>query len=158
MRRMPFVLLLLLATAPVGTSHAATGAECFKAQCEGKGRTCVETTYVSYDVCVKTARKKCDTVPAAEKFNCLRSGLTPCAQTRNKGQAACLADVQSCYKTCAPFAGNRVNYWCVADTRNGATAAFCAASSGSSSPFEQCTKVFDKTAELTGGMTCESLP
>lgn len=155
MRRLSFALLLL--TMPAGASHAATGAECFKAQCEGKGRMCVEAVYAASDTCAAAARKKCDTVPAAEKFNCLRSGLSPCAQTRNKEQAACLADVQACYKTCEPFPGKNVNYWCVADKRKGATAAFCSATPDASSPFEQCAKAFDKTAELTGGMTCESL-
>lgn len=156
MRRILFVLLLVAGT-PTGASHAATGVACFKAQCESKGRTCVGAAYAASDACTKAARKKCDAVPAAEKFNCLRSGLTPCARSRNQEQAACLASVQSCYKTCAPFPGKGVNYWCVADTRNGATAAFCTAGPGIASPFEQCTKSFDKTAELNGGMTCESL-
>lgn len=155
MCRISFVLLLLIAL-PAGASHAASGVECFKAQCEGKGRMCVEAVHAASDSCTKAARKKCDTVPASEKFNCLRSGLAPCAQTRNKEQAACLTNVQSCYKTCEPFTGKNVNYWCVADKRNGATAAFCSASSGNASPFEECAKAFDKTAELTGGMTCES--
>lgn len=156
MRRMSRVLLLLAAL-PAGASHAASGVECFKAQCEGKGRICVEAAYAASDTCTKAARKKCDTVPAAEKFNCLRSNLAPCAQTRNKEQAACLASVQTCYKSCEPFAGRNVNYWCVADKRNGATAAFCSASSDTASPFEQCAKAFDQTAEVTGGMTCEAL-
>jgi hypothetical protein len=156
MRPVYFFAVLLLATATTGTAHAASGFECVKTQCEGKGRSCVEMLYVAYNACVKAARAKCDAVPAAEKFKCLTGGLGPCAQTRNKEQGACLADAQTCYRTCAPFADKRTHYWCVADTRNGATAAFCAANSGTS-PFGQCTKAFDKTAQLDGGMTCEPL-
>jgi hypothetical protein len=156
MRRVYFAVIFILATAAIGAAHAASGFECVKAQCEGKGRTCVEMLYVSYNACLKAARAKCETVPAAEKFKCLTSGLSPCAQTRNKEQALCLADAQTCYRTCAPFADKRTHYWCVADTRNGATATFCGASSGTS-PFDQCTKAFDKMAQLDGGMTCEPL-
>ncbi|HRF10129.1 MAG TPA: hypothetical protein PL193_16000 [Xanthobacteraceae bacterium] len=156
MRRMSLVLLLLAAL-PASVSHAASGVECFKAQCEVKGRTCVEAAYAAADSCTKAARQKSDAAPAAEKFNCLRSSLSPCAQIRNKEQAACLASVQTCYKTCEPFTGKNVNYWCVADKRNSATAAFCSATAGTASPFEQCAKAFDKTDELTGGMTCDSL-
>lgn len=156
MRRIYFFAVFLLATAAPGASHAASGFECVRAQCEGKGRTCVETLYGTYNACTKAARAVCEKVSPAEKFNCLRAGLSPCAQTRNKEQAACLADARTCYQACAPFQGKQTRYWCVADTRRGATAAFCEANPGSS-PFEPCTKAFDKTAELTGGMTCESL-
>ncbi len=157
MRPVYFFVAFLFAVATATASHGASGFGCVKAQCDGKGRSCVETLYVAFNACTKAARAKCDKVPAAEKFNCLRAGLAPCALTRNKDQAACLADAQSCYKSCAPFAGKRNDYWCVGDTRSGATAAFCAATSGAVSPFNECAKAFDKTAELTGGMMCESL-
>ncbi|MBX3520625.1 MAG: hypothetical protein KF835_11485 [Xanthobacteraceae bacterium] len=153
MRSICFFVFLLLAG---GSAQAASGFECVKTQCENKGRACVETLYVSYNACTKTARAKCETVPLAEKFECLRSGLRPCALTRNEEQAACLADARACYQTCAPFQGKQTRYWCVADTRLGATATFCEANPGAS-PFEQCTKAFDKAAEITGSMTCEPL-
>jgi hypothetical protein len=72
-----FILVFLLATATIGSAHAATEVECVRAQCEGNGRTCVEALHVSYNACLRAARAKCEKVSPAEKFNCLREGLSP---------------------------------------------------------------------------------
>ncbi len=158
MRRMNFFAAFLLATAMmIGFAHAASGIECVKAQCEGKGRKCVETLHVAYNACLKAARAKCDRIPPAEKFNCLKDGLSPCARTRNEEEAMCLSDVASCYRTCGPFQGKRNDYWCVADFNDGATAAFCVADPGAASPINQCTKAFNRPPSDVPSMTCEPL-
>lgn len=152
MRRTQLLIVLLLATAPLHAGSASANIECVKTQCESKGRPCVETLNVAYDACTKTARKACDAVPAAEKFNCLRNNLSPCAQERNKQQAACLTEVRTCYKSCGPLPGKRADYWCVTDSGTGATGAFCAANPDAS-PLGQCAKLFRANV----GMTCEPL-
>ena len=157
MRWFAFIAVVLMAaSSPTGAARAAGGLECVKAQCEGKGRSCVEALYVTYDACMRAGNKKCDSVPPAEKFNCLRSELTPCALTRNREQAACLTVFQSCYGTCGPLGGRRTDYWCVGylgmDKRG--AAAFCAADPGSSKPMDQCERAIGSTAV---SMTCEPL-
>lgn len=152
MRRLALLILITLASA--GTTRADI--ECVKTQCEAKGRTCVETLYARYDTCTKTARKKCDALPVAEKFNCLRAELSPCARTRNSEQDACLEGVRSCYKTCGPLKGKRADYWCVASIGNETTAAFCPTDQNSKVT-EQCAKVFSRQAPHTVSMTCDPL-
>jgi hypothetical protein len=155
MREMSFFAAFLLATATIGFAHAAAGIECVKTQCEGNGRQCVEALHVTYNACTKAARAKCDKISPAEKFNCLRDGLRPCALTRNAEQAACLSEVMSCYRTCDPLPGKRNDYWCVADFNDGVTAAFCAADPSASSPIQQCTKAFNRPG--VASMTCDGL-
>lgn len=155
MRQLQLALLILITLASVGTARADI--ECVKAQCEVKGRTCVETLYASYDTCTKAARRKCDTLPVAEKFDCLRGGLSPCARMRNQEQAACLEGFRSCYRTCGPLNGKRADYWCVASIGNETTAAFCAADPAAKIT-DQCAKVFSRRAPEGVSMTCDPLP
>lgn len=146
------LFLLLGATG----AWAAGGVDCFRTQCEGKGRTCVKTLYATYETCMKAARKTCDGVQPAEKFNCLKTELTPCAQTRNEKQAACLAEAQSCHASCGPFEGERTSYWCVGEFDNGVTAAFCAADMTSARPMAECEKALSGEGPI-GAMTCDPL-
>lgn len=155
MRRIGFLAVFLLATATIGFAHAASGIECVKAQCEGNGRKCVETLHVTYNACLKAARAKCDKIPPAEKFNCLKDGLSPCARTRNEEQAACLSNVTSCYQACGPFPDKRNDYWCVADFNDGVTAAFCAVDPGSTLLGNQCNKAFNRPSSAVASMTCD---
>ena len=157
MRQINFFAVLLLAIATIGSAHATTGVECVRAQCEGNGRKCVETLYATYNTCLKTARAKCEKVSPAEKFNCLRSELSPCAQTRNQEQAACLASVTTCYRACAPFQGKRNDYWCVADFDDPVTAAFCALPPGATSLGNQCNSAFNRPPSVSASMTCDPL-
>jgi len=153
MRWFTFIAAILMAAS---SAHAAGGVDCVKAQCEGKGSSCVGALYVAYDACMKAGNTKCNAVPPAEKMNCLRSELTPCALTRNKEQAACLTEFQSCYRTCGPLDGARTDYWCVADIgANKRAAAFCAADPSSSRPMDQCAKAFAKEGEVS--MSCDPL-
>ena len=155
MRWFAFIVAILMAAS---SARAAGGVECVKTQCEGRGNSCVGALYVAYDACMKAGNTKCNAVPPAEKFNCLRSELTPCALTRNREQAACLAEFQSCYRTCGPLDGKRADYWCVADMNSGKrVAAFCAADPNSSKPMDQCAKAFTKGASFGVSMTCDSL-
>lgn len=149
-------VMVMAASSPTGAARAAGGVECVKTECEGKGRSCVEALYVTYDACMKAGNKKCDSVPPAEKLNCLRGELTPCALARNREQGACLTEFQSCYQTCGPLGGRRVGYWCVAylGTDKRGSAAFCAAEPNSSSPVDQCAKAIGPFAV---SMTCEPL-
>ena len=130
--------------------------ECAKAQCEGKGKACVEALSVTYNACMAAGNRKCNSVPAAEKFNCLRGELSPCARTRNEAQAACLADMRSCHASCGPADGRQVHYWCVGDIDKGLTAAFCAVDAANSSPFDICTEALSGDG-FQGSMTCEPL-
>lgn len=159
MRWFAFVAALLMAaSSPTGAARAAGGVECVKTQCEGKGDACVETLYVAYDACMKAGNTKCNAVPPAEKMNCLRTELTPCAMTRNSEQAACLTEFQSCYRTCGPLDGARADYWCVADLDKGKrVAAFCAADPNSSMQVDQCAKAFTKDGSSDVSMSCEPL-
>ena len=157
MRRISFTLAFLTAATILGSGLADATVACVKTQCEGKGKSCVETLYVTYDACVKTARAKCDSVPASEKFNCLTNGLRPCAVARNGEQDACLSDLTSCYRSCGPFQGKRNDYWCVASFGNRTAAVFCAADPANASPLDQCTKAFNDPQALQAGMTCEPL-
>jgi hypothetical protein len=156
MRQMIFFATFLLANATIGSALAASGIECVRVQCEGKGRTCVETLHVTYNACTKAARAKCEKVSPAEKFNCLRDGLKPCALTRNDEQAACLADVTSCYRACGPVQGKNVHYWCVGDFNEGVTAAFCEADPAAS-PRIPCTKAFNRPSSGEPSLTCAPL-
>ena len=155
MRWFTFIAAILMAAS---SARAAGGVECVKTQCEGKGSSCVELLYVAYDACMKAGNTKCNTVPPAEKMNCLRSELTPCALTRNKEQAACLTEFQSCYRTCGPLDGARTDYWCVADIGgNKRAAAFCAADPNSSTPMDQCAKAFTIQGPSEPSMSCDPL-
>lgn len=155
MRRIMFAAFVLTA-ATVGSTQAASGIECVKAQCEDKGRSCVEALHVTYNACTKAARAKCERVAPAEKFNCLRDGLKPCALTRNDEQAACLANVTSCYRACGPVQGKNVHYWCVGDFNDGVTAAFCEAAPATS-PSIPCTKAFNRPSSGEPSLTCHPL-
>ncbi|WP_162913947.1 hypothetical protein [Taklimakanibacter lacteus] len=66
MRKAGFALLILC----LGAAQASADVDCVKAECEGKGRTCVETLHVTCEACRKAANEKCNTVQLAEKFNC----------------------------------------------------------------------------------------
>lgn len=138
-------------------AHAASGVACVTSQCEGKGRTCVEALYVTHEACMKAGNAKCATVALAEKFNCLRGELSPCAQARNAAQDACLADVRQCYRSCGPLPGKRADFWCVGSLGNTTLAAFCATTPGSASIAQQCSKVLSEDAAAAVSMTCESL-
>jgi hypothetical protein len=156
MRRFAFIAATLIAAfSPTGAARAAGGVECVKTQCEGKGSSCVDALYVAYDACMKAGNSKCNAVPPAEKMNCLRSELTPCALTRTREKAACLTEFQSCYRTCGPLDGKRADYWCVADMRDRRAAAFCAADPNSSRPMDQCARAFAKEGEVS--MSCDPL-
>jgi hypothetical protein len=157
MRKAGVVILMLLLGAAGGRAEAAGGVDCVKAECEGKGRTCVETLYVADEACRKAANKKCNGVQPADKFNCLKAELTPCALTRNDKQAACLADVQACYTSCGPFESGRADYWCVVDFDSGTTAGFCAADPAAESITDQCVQAISTGGQMFGGMTCEPL-
>ena len=157
MRWFTFIAAILMtASSPTCAARAAGGVDCVRTQCEGKGNSCVETLYVAYDACMKAGNTKCNAVPPAEKMNCLRTELTPCALTRNRENAACLTEFQSCYRTCGPLDGKRADYWCVADlARDKRAAAFCAADPSSSRPMDQCAKAFAKEGEVS--MSCDPL-
>ncbi len=158
MRWFAFIAAILVAaSSPTGTARGAGGVECVKTQCEGKGSSCVETLYVTYDACMKAGNTKCNAVPPAEKFSCLRGELTPCVLTRNREQAACLTEFQSCYRTCGPLDGKRADYWCVADVKDKMVAAFCAADPNSSRPMDRCAKAFTKEGPFEASMTCDPL-
>lgn len=151
------ILFSLLPGATGGGAQAGDGIECVKTQCEGKGRTCVEALYAEYDACMKAGNKKCNSVQLSEKFNCLKTELSPCALTRNEQQDACLADVRTCYASCGPFEGGRADYWCVGEFENATTAAFCAADPASARQMDQCEKAMSSKGPLSGGMTCDPL-
>jgi hypothetical protein len=150
---------LMAASSPTGAARAAGGVDCVKTQCEGKGNSCVGALYVAYDACMKAGNSKCNAVPPAEKMNCLRSELTPCAVTRNREQAACLTEFQSCYRTCGPLDGTRADYWCVADrvADKRVMAAFCAADPSSSKPMDQCARAFTMQGPSEPSMSCDPL-
>lgn len=150
------VLLLLLRGVPGGDAQATGGADCFKTQCEDKGRTCVQSFYVTYETCMKAGRKKCDRVQPADKFDCLTAELKPCALTRNDEQAQCLAGAKSCYALCGQIENERTAYWCVVEFDNMVTAAFCAADMTSARPMEQCEEALSGEGPL-GSMTCDPL-
>ena len=155
MRWFAVIAAILMAAS---SARAAGGVECVKTQCEGKGSSCVEALYVAYDACMKAGNTKCNAVPPAEKMNCLRSELTPCALTRNGEQAAYLTEFQSCYRTCGPLDGKRADYWCVADLDRGKrAAAFCAADPDSAKPMDHCEKAFIKEGSSGVSMTCDGL-
>ena len=155
MRWFAVIAAILMAAS---SARAAGGVECVRTQCEGKGSSCVEALYVAYDACMKAVNTKCSAVPPAARMNCLRTELTPCASTRNSEQAACLADFQSCYRTCGPLDGKRADYWCVADLDRGKrAAAFCAADPDSAKPMDQCEKAFIKEGSSGVSMTCDGL-
>jgi hypothetical protein len=159
MRWFTFIAAILMtASSPTGAARAAGGVDCVRTQCEGKGNSCVETLYVAYDACMKAGNTKCNAVPPAEKMNCLRTELTPCALTRNRENAACLTEFQSCYRTCGPLDGARADYWCVADIGgNKRAAAFCAADPNSSKPMDQCAKAFTIQGPSEPSMSCDPL-
>lgn len=152
MRQPRLIPVLLMIAIPLTAKHASASVECVKTKCEGNGRACVQTLNVSYETCTKAARKGCDAVPASEKFNCLRNGLSPCAAARNKEHASCFAGFQACYRSCGPLPGKRADFWCVTDSGPDATGAFCA-TNPDAPPLGQCRKLFK--AEV--GMTCEQL-
>lgn len=153
----PLILFSILLAATGGGAQAGGGVECVKTQCEGKGRTCVETLYAKEDACMKAANKKCNGVQLSEKFNCLKTELSPCALTRNSEQDACLADVRTCYASCGPLEGERADYWCVGEFGSAMTAAFCAADPANAKQIDQCEKAMGSKGPLSGGMTCDPL-
>lgn len=158
MRWFAFIATILLAASePTGAVWAAGGVECVKTQCEGKGRSCIEALYVTYGACMKAGNTKCNSVAPAERFNCLRSELTPCALTRNREQDACLTEFQSCYRTCGPLDGRQAYYWCVGELGRTVLAAFCAANPASSRPMDQCEKALSAERPLAVSMKCEPL-
>lgn len=152
----PGIVTLILFLGAAGAGHAAGGVDCVKTQCEGTGRQCVETLYVAYEACMKAGNKKCNSVQPAEKFNCLRAELTPCALTRNDQQTACYENVRTCYATCGPFESERIGYWCVADYADMTTAAFCEANPADARPMDQCDKTMSAKGSFSA-MTCEPL-
>jgi hypothetical protein len=157
MRWFAFIAAILMAaSSPTGAARAAGGLECVKTQCEGKGNSCIAALYVVYDACMKTGNVKCNSVTPAEKFNCLRSELTPCALTRNKEKDACLTEFQSCYRACGPLPGRRTDYWCVAylDADKRGVAAFCTADPNSSRPMDRCARAI---APYDVSMSCDPL-
>lgn len=159
MRHRGFVTLILftLFLAKGVGARAEGGVDCVKAQCEGKGRTCVETLYVTYEACRKAANKKCFSVQPAEKFNCLKTELTPCALTRNDRQTACLEAVKSCHATCGPFADGKIHYWCVGEFDTLTTAAFCLADPAAASMMDECGTTMSAEGQMLGAMTCDPL-
>ena len=157
MRKAGVVMLMFFLSTAGGGAEAAGGVECVKARCEGKGRTCVETLYVTYEACRKAANKKCNGVQLAEKFNCLKAELTPCALTRNDKQAACLGEIQACYASCGPFESGRADYWCVVEFDTATTAGFCAADPANENIMDQCTQVVSAGGQMFGAMTCDPL-
>ena len=159
MRWIAFIVAILMAaSSPTDAARAAGGVQCVQTQCEGKGKSCIEALYVTYDACMKAGNVKCNSVPPAERFNCLRSELTPCASTRGKETDACQTEFQSCYRTCGPLDGKRADYWCVADVDRGKrAAAFCATDPNSSKPMDQCAKAFAKEGPVEVSMSCDPL-
>jgi hypothetical protein len=155
--RHPGFVILILSSLLTGAAQAGGGVDCVKAECEAAGRSCVETLYAAEAVCMKAARKKCDSVQPAEKFDCLKAGLTPCAQTRNAQNEACLAAFRSCHATCGPFDDGKAHYWCVGDFGTATTAAFCATDPASERPMDECQKIMSSQGPLSGSMTCDSL-
>jgi hypothetical protein len=153
---MTLILFSLLLTTDAG-ARAEGGIECVRAQCEGKGRTCVETLHVTYEACRKAANKKCNTVQLAEKFNCLKAELTPCALARNDQQTACLEEVRSCHAACGPFADGKAHYWCVGEFDTLATAAFCAADPAAPSLMDDCGTTMNVEGQMLGALTCDPL-
>ncbi|MGE4251273.1 MAG: hypothetical protein AB7F09_17945 [Parvibaculaceae bacterium] len=147
--------LILLLGVSRGEVQAADSLECVKTQCEGRGKTCVEALYAAHDACMKAGNKKCSGVQPAEKFNCLKAELTPCALARNDRQASCLADMSSCHASCGPFDGGLTAYWCVGEFGNAVTAAFCAADMAAERPMDQCEKALGSAGPVS--MTCDSL-
>jgi hypothetical protein len=157
MRWITFIAVFLMAASSATSSaRAAGGVHCVKSQCEEMGRSCVEELYVAYDACMKAGNTKCNSVPPAEKFNCLRSELAPCGLTRNRETGACLTDFQSCYRTCGPLDDGRAYYWCVGylDGDKKGVATFCAADPNSSRPMDQCAKAL---APYPVSMSCDPL-
>ena len=153
MRKAGIALLIFI----LGAAQASADVECVKTTCEGKGRTCVETLHVTYEACRKAANKKCNTVQFADKFNCLKAELTPCALTRNDRQAACLAEVQACYLSCGPWEEGRADYWCVLEFDTKATGTFCVADPGDTSLMDKCAKTVSGEGQMLGAMTCDPL-
>ena len=147
---------LLLAGAAASAVRAEGGADCVRSQCEAKGRTCVEATYTANDACMKAARKTCDSVQPADKFNCLKRELTPCALARNSQQDACLEDVRACHAACGQFSGERTHFWCVGDLGNMTTGAFCEADPTDARLMDECGKLFTLDGQV-GSMTCDPL-
>lgn len=150
------ILFSLVLTAPLGGARAEGGADCVKTQCEPKGRSCVETLYVTYEACMKAGNKKCASALPADKFNCLRTELKPCASARNEKQDACLVDMRSCYASCGPFEAGRADFWCVGDLTTKTTGAFCAADPAAARLMDNCEKALSSEGQV-GSMTCESL-
>ena len=147
-------LLLMLISAP---ALAAGGAACVKAQCEVKGRTCVEALYATHEACMKAGNAKCASTAPAEGFNCLKGELTPCALARNKAQETCLAEVRACHATCGPHEGERTRYWCVGSFGRTTTAAVCEVDKGTTSLAAPCGKVLNPSGPRQVSMTCEPL-
>lgn len=151
-----FVVPFFLACAVlgIGAAGARADAECLKTRCEDNGRACVETLSAAYGACMAAGNRKCSGVAAAEKFNCLRQELSPCARTRNQEQDACLADMRSCHASCGPTQGRQVDYWCVGDVDKGMTAAFCAADPADA--LSVCAEALSGDG-FQGSMSCEPL-
>jgi hypothetical protein len=106
---------------------------------------------------MKAANKKCNAVQLAEKFNCLKTELKPCALSRNERQEACLADMQTCHAACGPVAEQRTHYWCVGEFENAVLAGFCATDAQSDGQMEQCEKAIGSNGQQAGAMSCEML-
>jgi hypothetical protein len=138
----------------------ADGVGCVRKRCEGSGKSCVATTYDVFNACMQAGRKRCDSVAMAEKFECLRNALRPCAIGRNAAQSACLATFKTCVATCEPLDKARLHFWCVADVGNSTRAGFCVGGPGKSANEQarECDKLFN----LHGppgivSMSCETL-
>lgn len=156
MRQPGFAVLGLISFLLGAEARAETGLDCVRNQCEAKGRSCVETLYVTYEACMKAGNKKCMSALPADKFKCLKTELTPCALKRNDAQSVCLEDVRSCYASCGPFEAGRADFWCVGDLATKTTGAFCAADPAAASLMDNCGKVFGGEGQV-GSMTCDSL-
>jgi len=156
MRPFAVVILVVISFLLGAEAQAASGVDCVKTQCEAKGRSCVETLYVAYEACMKAGNKKCMSALPADKFNCLRTELKPCALTRNEKQDACLVDVRSCYASCGPFESGRADFWCVGELATKTTGAFCAADPAAARLMDNCEKALSSEGQV-GAMTCEPL-
>lgn len=159
MRLLPCLAVLLSLAQPPGAAFGGDHATCIKANCEGKGQSCLSAAFVVQQACMRSARQTCDKVLASEKFSCLKGGLSPCASAGNTADADCLSLIKSCYAACGPANGKSTNFWCTAETDGTLKSGFCFGAPGKD-VFEQsapCAKqLLSEVAGLVN-LSCETL-
>jgi len=130
MRLFGIAAILVLVFGGSQVARAADGVACVKAKCESPGRDCVAGAANAASACMKAARQVCDKVAIAEKANCLKSGLMPCATERNHAMDACEAGVKTCYAACNAADSKRADFWCYGESGGKPHAEFCAGEPG----------------------------